>query len=197
MSPQEQHQADQDAAGYSDPNDRNQAKREYYENQQAQSMDQAGNMDAQYGDLALQAGGGRGEWVAPEAGKHLNISQRFGCVAWTAEPFNPNCTTKHWHTGDDIAGPGGTPIFAADTGYIRTFSGTRGYGNYAIVEHGNHLSTLYGHMKAFAVLNGTLVHKGDVIGYEGSTGLSTGPHLHFEVRYMDHYMDPCQVVLKC
>lgn len=89
------------------------------------------------------------------------------------------------HTGTDISGSGvyGKPIVAANSGkvYAATWS-NYGYGNYVIIDHGGGRSTLYGHCSSLAVQQGQYVNQGDVIAYVGSTGNSTGPHLHFEVR---------------
>lgn len=86
------------------------------------------------------------------------------------------------HAGIDIAAPSGTPIRAAKGGTV-VFSGVmNGYGNVVIVDHGGGFATLYAHQSRRAVADGASVGQGDVIGYVGSTGHSTGPHLHFETR---------------
>lgn len=85
------------------------------------------------------------------------------------------------HTGVDVAGPVGTPIFAVDDGIV-VFSGwTNGYGNNIMIDHGNGLRTRYAHASKLYLKKGDHVNKGDVIEAMGSTGRSTGPHLHFEV----------------
>ena len=95
------------------------------------------------------------------------------------------------HAGEDIGAPSGTPILAADSGTVVTNTyNAGGYGNYVVINHGNGYATLYGHMSSSAVTLGQTVAKGQVIGYVGSTGLSTGPHLHFEVRYNGALTDP-------
>ena len=98
-----------------------------------------------------------------------------------------------WHPGIDIATPQGTPIHAADSGTV-VFTGWYGnYGNAVLVDLGHgKVITLYGHLSAFAVDEGQQINKGDVIGYVGSTGYSTGPHLHFEVRVNGTAVDPLQ-----
>jgi murein DD-endopeptidase MepM/ murein hydrolase activator NlpD len=81
---------------------------------------------------------------------------------------------------------------AADTGIIYLYPWSTGYGNYVIIFHGNGYSTHYGHLAAFAnVQSGQIIARGDLIGYEGSTGWSTGPHLHFEIRVSNVYKNPC------
>jgi flagellar hook assembly protein FlgD len=86
------------------------------------------------------------------------------------------------HTGADLAAPSGTTIFAANEGVV-TFAGTMGgYGKLVIIEHPNGLSTYYAHQSKIVAVQGTIVSRGQSIGYVGTTGNSTGPHLHFEVR---------------
>lgn len=90
---------------------------------------------------------------------------------------------QRFHTGLDMAAPTGTPIYAAQSGQVEVAGWSSwGYGIHAIIDHGNSLETLYGHMSRLAVRPGQYVERGDLVGYVGSTGWSTGPHLHFEVR---------------
>jgi murein DD-endopeptidase MepM/ murein hydrolase activator NlpD len=94
------------------------------------------------------------------------------------------------HAGIDIAVPEGTPIRAAKSGQVTLASYYGGYGNYTCIDHGGGLSTCYGHQSGFAVSQGDSVSQGEVIGYSGNTGSSTGPHLHFEVRVNGTPVDP-------
>jgi len=94
------------------------------------------------------------------------------------------------HEGIDIAAPEGTPIRAAASGTVILAAYTGGYGNYTCIDHGGGLSTCYGHQSGYAVSSGSSVSQGDTIGYVGSTGHSTGPHLHFEVRINGAAQDP-------
>lgn len=89
-----------------------------------------------------------------------------------------------YHRGLDIATTYGTPILAADSGrvIVAGWPDNTGYGNRVVIDHGNGFVTLYGHMSIIKVVAGQTVKRGDVIGLEGSTGRSTGPHLHFEIR---------------
>lgn len=101
------------------------------------------------------------------------------------------------HTGVDYAAPTGTPIRAPGDGKV-AFSGRKGgYGNAIILEHGNGITTLYGHLSRFAkgINAGRRVSQGDIIGYVGATGLATGPHLHYEYRVNGKYMNPRTVKL--
>jgi murein DD-endopeptidase MepM/ murein hydrolase activator NlpD len=95
---------------------------------------------------------------------------------------HPILKVKKLHTGIDIRAPKGAEIVAAAGGTV-TYAGWLGaYGNTVLIEHGGSITTLYGHMSSISVKAGDTVDKGDTIGKVGSTGLSTGPHLHFEVR---------------
>jgi murein DD-endopeptidase MepM/ murein hydrolase activator NlpD len=108
-----------------------------------------------------------------------------GCIWPTAGSVTSEFGSR-WgrlHAGIDIAAPTGTPIYAAQAGTV-IFSGVQsGYGNVVIISHEGGLSTLYGHQSRVAASNGQAVSQGDNIGFVGSTGRSTGPHLHFETRY--------------
>lgn len=88
----------------------------------------------------------------------------------------------HMHAGLDISAPTGTPIRAAASGRVVLMAYTGGYGNYTCVQHTGSMSTCYAHQSRFGTSNGASVRQGQVIGFVGSTGNSTGPHLHFEVR---------------
>jgi murein DD-endopeptidase MepM/ murein hydrolase activator NlpD len=88
----------------------------------------------------------------------------------------------HLHAGVDLAAPNGTPIRAAGAGIVLTEGLDAGYGNAVLIDHGDGFLTHYGHMSAITVTDGQRVVAGQQIGDEGSTGHSTGPHLHFEVR---------------
>ena len=94
------------------------------------------------------------------------------------------------HEGIDISVPEGTPIRAAASGTVIIAAYTGGYGNYTCIDHGGGLSTCYGHQSGYAVSAGSSVSQGDIIGYSGNTGSSTGPHLHFEVRVNGVAQDP-------
>lgn len=96
-----------------------------------------------------------------------------------------------FHPGIDIAGPNGAPIAAAKSGeVIYAAFNEGGYGNYVIIDHGDGFVTAYAHQSRLAVRKGDTVSQGQIIGYEGSTGFSTGPHLHFEVRAGGSARDP-------
>ncbi len=105
--------------------------------------------------------------------------------------IHPIWGDMRFHAGEDIGAPTGTPILAADSGIATVIPDNgNGYGNYIMINHGGGRVTLYAHMSGFAVSNGASVTQGQVIGYVGSTGNSTGPHLHFEVRVNGATTDP-------
>lgn len=122
---------------------------------------------------------GSGQFGWPTSG--MFISQYFGSTS-----FNP------WHTGLDLDARSGWDIFASDSGTITTatYGWGGGYGNHIIIDHGNGYQTLYGHLSALDVSSGQSVSKGQRIGTMGSTGWSTGPHLHFEIRYNGSFLNP-------
>ncbi len=100
------------------------------------------------------------------------------------------------HKGVDYAAPTGTPVKAAGAGKVVFVGKKGGYGNAIILQHGTKYTTLYGHLSRFAKLkNGASVRQGQVIGYVGSTGLASGPHLHFEFRINGVHHDPLKVAL--
>jgi murein DD-endopeptidase MepM/ murein hydrolase activator NlpD len=127
---------------------------------------------------ALAAGGGNGHFSWPENGP---ITQGFGCTTFQFEPYDANCPQKHFHSGIDIAAACDNNIAAADSGIAHLYYSSYGFGDHIIIVHGNGWDSVYGHMSSFAVGDGQTVHRGQLIGFEGSTGNSTGCHLHFEV----------------
>jgi peptidoglycan glycosyltransferase len=102
---------------------------------------------------------------------------------------------KAGHPGIDLSAPPGTPVYASDRGRV-VFAGwtDAGYGNAILIDHGDGYRTLYGHLSQVSTFCGAKVEKGQVIGLSGSTGNSSGPHLHFEVRVPGGYLDPLKVL---
>ena len=124
--------------------------------------------------------------IQPISNKQLSrIASGFGFR------IDPIYKTRKSHMGLDFAAPSGTPIYATADGIIK-FSGfsTSGYGNHVIINHGFGYETLYGHMVRVGATQGQQVKRGQVIGYVGSTGKSTGPHLHYEVHKSGVQLDP-------
>jgi murein DD-endopeptidase MepM/ murein hydrolase activator NlpD len=143
----------------------------------------------------MLAATGRLLWPIP----HATISQGFGPTPYVFEASYAGF--PHFHTGIDLAVPLGTPVFAAADGVVmlaRPMADNSGllvgYGNYVIIQHESGLKTLYGHLLTIGVKQGDIVHRGQLVGLVGSTGNSTGPHTHFEVRIENSPVDPMQML---
>ena len=137
------------------------------------------NMES--GGSSSSGGGGTGRFIWP---CHGTITSYFG---WRTHPVFG--TTKY-HSGMDIGVDYGTPILAADSGTVIYSGWLGGYGYAVMIDHGSGLVTLYGHNQALNVYEGQYVTKGTCIAYAGSTGYSTGPHCHFEVRLHGEVTEP-------
>ncbi len=124
--------------------------------------------------------------IQPVSNKDLNrIASGFGYR------IDPVYKTVKFHAGLDFSAPQGTPIYATADGTVKTAGNAgNGYGNHVIINHGYGYETLYGHMVRVKVRNGQSVKRGEVIGWVGSTGKSTGPHCHYEVRKGGQKIDP-------
>lgn len=114
-----------------------------------------------------------------------SISSTFGR---RANPFSNR--GDEFHDGVDLSGGYGTPIYATAPGVVEAAGWSGGYGKRVIIDHSHGYRTLYGHMSEIEVAAGTLVERGQLIGYVGSTGRSTGPHLHYSVYYLREAVDP-------
>ena len=117
------------------------------------------------------------------------LSSNYG---WRNSPFNAGSRT--FHGGIDMAVSAGTPIYAALDGTVTAVGYNATYGNYVIITHHSGYKTLYGHMKTTACKKGNFVYTNTVIGYVGSTGMSTGPHLHFTVYKNGKTINPLTVL---
>ncbi len=126
-------------------------------------------------------GSGTFSWPTPG---YTSVSSPFG---WRTHPIFGD---QRFHSGIDIGAPSGAAIVAADSGTVVTAVYSSSYGNYVVISHGSGNSTLYAHMSSMAVSAGQTVNKGDTIGYVGSTGWSTGAHLHFEIKIGGTLVDP-------
>jgi len=120
-----------------------------------------------------------------------NIWPVYGSIA---SPFgrrlDPFDGSADVHLGLDIVASVGSPVKSAAAGVVRIAQRESEYGNLIVIDHGNGLTTRYGHLRGFAIHSGQLVSKGQVIGWVGMTGRTTGPHLHYEVRVNDRPMNP-------
>ncbi len=124
-------------------------------------------------DANKKYAGGVMKWPTPG---YTRVSSPYGMR------IHPIYKVKKMHTGIDIDAPSGAKIIAANSGKVIMAGWNGGYGNCVIIDHGGGLATLYAHQSKILVKEGDTVEKGETIGKVGSTGLSTGPHLHFEVR---------------
>ncbi len=125
----------------------------------------------------------------PVRGNDVRLTSGFGMR------FHPLLNDRKMHTGVDWAAPPGTPILASGNGVIEQAGRKGAYGNYVRIRHANGYQTAYGHMSQIApnVSDGVKVRQGQVIGYVGSTGLSSGPHLHFEVLVNSRFVNPMSI----
>lgn len=117
------------------------------------------------------------------------LTQPFGCTGFERERPAADCPGG-FHTGLDIGLPEGAPIRAAGAGFAYPFQDAGRYGNHVLIQEAGGMATVYAHMSRTGVAWGQAVRAGEVIGWVGSTGNSTGPHLHFEVRYAGVPLDP-------
>jgi murein DD-endopeptidase MepM/ murein hydrolase activator NlpD len=126
--------------------------------------------------------------VAPVTASGLPVSgyltSRFG------PRYHPVLGMRLQHQGVDVAAPAGTPIFATADGVVARAGWAGGYGLLVALDHGGGTETRFGHMSRIAVSPGERVVRGSILGYVGSTGLSTGPHVHYEVRVNGRAIDP-------
>ena len=118
------------------------------------------------------------------------ISQGFGCTGLSIEPRAPQCPGGHWHSGVDLAARRGTPVHATQPGTVTVIADAGGFGLHVILDHGGGLTSLYGHLDTVTVADATVVEAGAQIGTVGTSGNSTGPHLHFEIRRNGVAEDP-------
>ena len=140
------------------------------------------------GQIATSAGHStKYRFIWPEP--YAQISQPFGPTTYWFEP--PYGGYPHFHTGIDLVEPYGSPVYAADDGVVALVGNSSGgYGNYVVIAHSGGFNTLYGHLSTALVKVGQTVSQGTVVGLEGSTGNSTGAHLHFELRINQNPVNP-------
>ncbi|WP_296828934.1 murein hydrolase activator EnvC [uncultured Megasphaera sp.] len=196
----ESRRKEQQAILYQAQNDKAMAEQAYNEYQQSSQAiaemlrQRAADRAAQAAAAAAQASSGSGggsDYYQPVSGSGALIWPVNGVVT---SPYgyrtHPIFGTTIYHSGMDIGVDYGTPVHAADGGVVVEAGWISGYGYAVIIDHGNGLSTLYGHNQELAVSEGQSVSQGQVIAYAGSTGNSTGPHVHFEVRANGDPVDP-------
>jgi murein DD-endopeptidase MepM/ murein hydrolase activator NlpD len=146
---------------------------------------------------ALDDGGiiGNGDTIVPAPRASVSVPSRMPVDGLRMSSgygmrTHPVLGDRRQHNGVDLAAAHGTPVYATADGLIGKAQYWGSYGNYVQIEHGGELQTRYAHLSSYTVRMGDLVQKGDLIGYIGSTGRSTGPHLHYEVRVAGQPVDP-------
>lgn len=132
------------------------------------------------------SGGSGGPWLVPCSYRYM--SSPFGLRQ------SPTSGASTYHQGVDLAAPAGTPIYATRAGVVTVASYSNSAGYYVSINHGDGFSSIYMHMTNYVVSSGRAVSAGQVIGYVGSTGISTGNHLHFGIAYNGAYVNPCAYV---
>ena len=144
--------------------------------------------------------GGRSDWFDGSAGQSQSAGLMAPVVGRITSGFgmryHPILHYERFHAGLDFGAPYGSPIVAAANGQVVAAGWAGGYGHEVQIAHGGGIVTLYGHMSSIVAQAGEMVRQGQVIGYVGSTGLSTGPHLHFEVRVDGRAVNPLGVRLQ-
>ncbi len=159
------------------------------------AMAEEGAADAQFSSLfatwVKMNNGTSAEDAAPRASipsrepvENISLSSDFGN---RSDPFNGH---KRMHQGIDIRGPLGTPVYATADGVVTRAQWANGYGNLVEINHGNGLETRYGHLSRLIAQPNERVRRGQLIGLMGSTGRSTGSHLHYEVRIAGNAVNP-------
>ncbi len=122
------------------------------------------------------------------------VTQPFGCSDLGLEPWSSTCPSHHFHSGVDLGAAEGTPVYAASAGVATVDDNPDGYGLFVIIRRDDQLSTLYGHLSLVLVESGDAIAAGQAIAETGSSGRTTGPHLHFEVRVAGTPVDPLPMV---
>lgn len=142
--------------------------------------------------VAIDTAAGASAFVRPVSG--AQISQAFGCTGVSIEPVDSACDAGHFHSGIDLAATAGTPVVATAAGAAHVIASAIGFGLHVVIDHGGGLQSLYGHLSAVVIGDGAPVDAGEVIGAVGSSGNSTGPHLHFEIDRNGVPEDPRRLV---
>lgn len=156
------------------------SQREFYEQAERQLARESQQLEQQI--LDMESSSKRSVKDMAQGSGNMTMPLRAGITSPFGWRRHPIFGLRKFHTGIDLAGPNHAAIAAADSGNVLYTGWYGGYGRVVIVSHGKGMSTLYAHLSRVAVSPGQNVRKGDIVGYEGTTGFSTGPHLHFEVR---------------
>ena len=149
-------------------------------------MPPATTTPANTGGTGTSIPSGGGNWIRPCS--YVYMSSPFGFRQ------SPTTGASTYHQGVDLAAPAGTPIYASRSGVVTTATYSNSAGYYVTINHGDGFSSIYMHMTNYVVRSGAAVSQGQLIGYVGSTGISTGNHLHFGISYNGAYVNPCAYV---
>ena len=161
-------------------------EQEYTEAKEKEEEERRKQEQANSGGTATNAPSGDGSWYQPCS--YTVLTSAYG---WRVHPITGK---NSFHNGVDLANVTGTPIYSAKAGTV-TAAGYNGvYGYYVTINHGDGFSTLFGHLTNYIVSNGQSVSGGQLIGYMGSTGWSTGPHLHFTIYYNGNTVNPMDYI---
>ncbi len=172
--------------------EKEQAEKEEAENQNNNSGNQGGNEGGnsggdEGGNEGGNGGGSSSGWMYP-----LPYQAPITCpYGWRTHPITGE---QSFHSGVDLGAGSGTPIYAVRSGYVTTATYSDVYGYYVTVNHGDGYSSLSAHMTHYVVSSGEYVEQGQVIGYVGSTGWSTGPHLHLTIYYNGSHVNPMDYI---
>ena len=166
----------------------NEAKRREWIQYMSTYVTQAPDPGATGGSSGGSSGGtvSSSGWLRPCA--YRMVSSPFG------NRDAPTAGASTYHQGIDLSAPEGTPIYASRTGVVTTATFGKAAGYYVSINHGDGYSSIYMHMTRYVVSKGQAVSAGQVIGYVGSTGVSTGPHLHFGIAYNGSYVNPANYI---
>ena len=138
------------------------------------------------GNGGTTASPGSSSWIRPCS--YVMMTSPFGYRT------PPTGGASSYHQGVDLAGPEGTPIYAARSGRVTVAGWTNAAGYYVTINHLDGFSSIYMHLSSYCVSSGTTVSQGQLIGYMGNTGISTGSHLHFGIAYNGAYVNPANYV---
>ena len=170
------------------------AQEAYYK---ALSAEEAARLAAQNKNNVAGGGGGSSSGAGSSGGAVSGFSSPLGYLNVTCAygwRIHPIWGDKRFHTGVDLAANQGAPIYAIASGTVTTAAYSDAYGYYVSLSHGGGYGSMYAHMTNYTVSAGQYVSQGEVIGYVGSTGWSTGPHLHFEVYVNGNTVNPMEYV---
>lgn len=158
-------------------------EKEYNE---AKKAEQATATKPSTGSNGGSTGSSNATWIKPCT--YRRVSSPFG------KRESPTAGASTYHQGIDLAAPKGTPIYASRSGTVTSATYSKSAGNHVVINHGDGYSSIYMHMTNYVVKAGQTVSQGQLIGYVGSTGYSTGPHLHFGISYNGTYVNPANYI---